>query len=72
MKLKPEHVQIVSWPPETNVHIGIARGVRITHGPTRCAVECSCYRSQHKNKEAALAALRILIECTYEETETQA
>jgi len=63
--LNPEDLIITIHPPKPTTGMITGKpntGVRIVHLPTGCAVECSNRRSQHKNKEASLAVLELLVD----------
>ena len=64
MKLYAADVEISAFPPRGGwMAPGVVpAGVRVEHKPTGSAVEVKHYRSQHKNKAAALAVLELLIE----------
>lgn len=50
-------------PPESGMTTGkIPAGVRIVHIPTGAAVECIHHRAMYKNKDAALKALKAIVE----------
>ena len=65
MRLDPNQVEVQAFPkkPRHGMQTGmISNGIRLFHKPTGTAVEISYHRSQHKNKEAALAVMELLIE----------
>ena len=60
MDIKPEEITIEHWqskPLSPWLH-QIPRGVKITHLPTGVVVTEESDRSQHRNKEIALDAIR--------------
>jgi hypothetical protein len=60
--LDPADLQIESYPDSVgSMHVGISRGVRITHKPTGITVTCAHERSQHKNRDVVMRALRAAI-----------
>ena len=52
---KGKHNSKGGWSTETE------QGVKIVHLPTGYVVECDDFRSQHKNKEVCLEALKELL-----------
>ena len=65
MKLRPEDVRITPWPliPEKQLDLGrLPKGVHVTHIPTGTEIKLDVYREHHKNKNAAIAALGLLVE----------
>lgn len=65
MTFPPEHLIVTAHPPKptTGMRTGMEpNGVRIVHTPTGCAVECVKFRSQHQNKQSALAVLELLVD----------
>lgn len=59
--LNPNELRIESWPePATNGMVfGMPRGIRATHLPTGLVETCNSERSQHANRDKALAALEV-------------
>lgn len=53
---KGKHNSKGGWSTETPL------GVKIVHIPTGYVVECDDFRSQHKNKEVCIEALKELLE----------
>lgn len=65
MQLSHDDLEITNWPPQPQGGMlagAMPLGVRVSHRPTGCAVECSYHRSQYKNREAAIAVLELLID----------
>lgn len=44
--------------PRTGIRLGPYNGVRVTHLETGVSVECDSERSQHKNRDMAIAEIR--------------
>lgn len=56
--LNPADLSISIYPePRGGMQVGMPRGVAITHKPTGISVVCDSERSQHRNRDLALAAL---------------
>jgi hypothetical protein len=55
--MNAKHLLIESWPapPTTGILLGIPRGVKVTHLPTGVFATCDTERSQHTNRDKALA-----------------
>lgn len=50
------------WPPDQGgMRSYMPRGVKVTHKPTGITVTCEHERSQHKNRDTAIRALRAAI-----------
>lgn len=65
MRLDLTQIEIQQFPkkPRQGMQTGlISNGIRLFHRPTGTAVEIRYHRSQHKNKEAAMAVMELLIE----------
>lgn len=65
MRLDPADMEVHEFPkkPRQGMQTGlISNGIRLFHRPTGTAVEIRYHRSQHKNKEAAMAVMELLIE----------
>lgn len=65
MRLDPKQLEVQAHPKKRagGMKTGmISNGIRLVHKPTGTAVEISYHRSQHKNKEAAVAVMELLIE----------
>ena len=65
MRFNPDHIEVQAFPKRARqgMQTGmISNGIRLFHTPTGTAVEISYHRSQHKNKEAALAVMERLID----------
>lgn len=58
----PTDVRIESWPMQGGgMHVGMPRGVKITHIATDRICICNSERSQHKNRDIALAGIKAMI-----------
>jgi hypothetical protein len=59
MAPEPADIAVESFPsaPTGGMRVGMPAGVKITHKPTGCTVTVSHYRSQHRNRAAAIRAL---------------
>lgn len=59
----PKDLCIESWPPEpkSGMLLGTSNGVKITHTPTGLSATADTERSQHHNRDKALAELRAAI-----------
>lgn len=57
--LNPTDLAIELWPPEIpgGMRVGVPKGVKVLHKPTGCWEVCVSERSQHRNRELAIAAL---------------
>jgi len=67
MEIKPEDIRITMCNADHQTLQGNwgmlqPMGVSIFHIPTKIYIQCTKYRSQHRNKEGALKELEILIE----------
>lgn len=58
-KLEPKDLQISAYPEPIpgGMHVGLPKGVKVTHVPTGITVTCDHERSQHKNRDACLIAI---------------
>ena len=60
--LDPAELVFSAWPEfRAGQHVGMVSGVKGVHLPTGITVICSHERSQHKNRDAALRALRAAV-----------
>ena len=57
-------IEVEPWPPapEGGMQVGIPPSVHITHTKLGVQVICTRYRSQHRNRDCALAALKSAID----------
>jgi protein subunit release factor A len=63
--INPEDILLKTYPepPTSGMMVGIRnQGIEIFHTPTKIGVIVDSERSQHLNKEKALAMLEILLE----------
>ena len=57
-ELKPDEVEVLMWPEKRGgMKVGMETGVIVHHRESGLAVGCRSERSQHKNREIALARL---------------
>lgn len=60
-EIKPEDIQISSYPPHGNgMHVGTAKGVIILH-KSGLSVACGMKRSQHHNRDVAMRGLQAML-----------
>jgi protein subunit release factor A len=66
VNVDPLDVEVSMWPPapEKGMRVGMFRGVKMVHKPTLITVTCDCERSQHRNRDVALAAIAAAVEAT--------
>jgi len=65
MKWNPDDLHIESWPLRPDggmIAEGMPRGIKITHIPTGLVATCDTERSQHLNRQRALADLEQQLE----------
>jgi len=57
--MQPNDWKIEVWPETatTGMHVGMPKGVKVTHIPTGLTETCNTERSQHMNREKALQKL---------------
>lgn len=60
-QLEPADLDFLSWPRGPGMQVGLELGVIVHHRPSGTAVGCRSERSQHKNRERALARLAQLV-----------
>lgn len=65
--MNPKDLLLESYDPHKKERGGmttghIPAGVKATHTPTGCVVACTTHRSQHRNKDTALALLELMLE----------
>ena len=65
--IDPAHLQVEVWPPRQTggqiVGTG-PNGIRITHKPSGIIATCETERSQHKNKQIAMAMIEGGLTCS--------
>ena len=59
--LDPADLDVLAWPRGPRMQVGLERGVIVHHRPSGTAVGIRSERSQHKNRERALAHLAELV-----------
>lgn len=69
-ELRPDDLAVESWPPQTGLLLGLPRGIKVTHKPTGTMVTCDTERSQHANRDRAMAMLRAKLQPTKSEEES--
>lgn len=58
----PTDLRVEAWPMQQGgMKVGLPRGVKITHIPTGHVCACKSERSQHKNRDIALAGIKAMI-----------
>lgn len=58
----PSELRIESWPVQQGgMHVGMPRGVKINHVTTGHVCICNSERSQHKNRDIALAGIKAML-----------
>lgn len=58
----PSELRIESWPVQQDgMHVGMPRGVKINHVTTGHVCICNSERSQHKNRDIALAGIKAML-----------
>lgn len=57
--MQPNELKIEAWPEPatTGMHVGMSKGVKVTHIQTGLVETCDTERSQHMNREKALQKL---------------
>lgn len=57
--MMPKDWMVEMWPepPRTGMHVGMPKGVKVTHIPTGLVETCDSERSQHANRDKAIKAL---------------
>lgn len=54
----PSDLKIECWPTyKAGMHVGIPKGIKITHKLSGITVTCNSERSQHQNQQKALEAM---------------
>ena len=63
MELTPTDLNVSTWSrkPKSSWVITQDNGIRVSHKPTGIAVKCDKHRSQHKNKQVCIDAIRYLL-----------
>jgi hypothetical protein len=58
--LQPTDLIVEAWPPPARqgLHVGMPKGVKVTHRPTGLVATCDSERSQHRCRDQALAELQ--------------
>ena len=58
-----KHICVECWPPSaaTGMHLGIPCGIKVTHLPTGIFATCDTERSQHANRDKALAEVLVKV-----------
>lgn len=64
MELIPADLNVSTWSrnPKSSWVMTQDNGIRVEHKPTGIAVKCDKHRSQHKNRQACIGAIKYLFD----------